>query len=68
MTIESITRQMHVLEIVIAREQKYIARWGEHNDVHSDAAWEQYKAQAEYNLRKWDFLKSQRDALRRSTE
>lgn len=57
---------MQRLEVEIARQQKYIAKHGEKNDASEyDEQWEQYKADAEYNLIKWDEMKAHRDKLKR---
>lgn len=64
--LEILTRQMQLLEIEISRQQTYLAKWEKHNDAHSDKEWEHYKENAEYNLRKWDYLKMQRDAIKAS--
>ena len=64
-TLENITNEMTRLEQVISRQQAYIAKFGEQNDLGEyDAQWEQYKEDAEYNLRKWDYLKKERDNLK----
>jgi len=63
-TLESITKQMNILEQDIEREQQYIVQHGELNDLNTDEQWEQYKENAERNLQKWDELKSMRDELK----
>ena len=63
--LESITRQMGLLEATIRREQRYIMEHGEANDAGEyDAQWEEYKESAQYNLEKWDFLKRERDKIK----
>jgi len=53
----NLTDTMHLLEIEIARQQAYIAKHGEANDLNPDDQWEQYKRDAEFNLQKWDQLR-----------
>lgn len=61
---ENLTKHMHSLEIEIARQQKYISKHGEANDENPDEQWEQYKREANENLRAWDELKGIRDKLK----
>ena len=56
---------MNILEIEISRQQNYILKHGEKNDASEyDEQWEQYKEEAERNLSKWDYLKSERNKLK----
>jgi hypothetical protein len=64
MTLAQVTSAMQRLEITIAREQNHIAKFGKANDKDSDKQWEQYKAQAEANLKAWDIMKAKRDTLK----
>ncbi len=65
-TLENITNQMRALEVVIAREQKYIATHGTNNDAGEfDEVWEEYKEDAQRNLQKWDSMKVMRDELKK---
>ena len=62
---QNITNQMNQLEMIIARDQRYILKHGEKNDARDhDEQWKEYKEDAQYNLDKWDFLKQQRESLR----
>ncbi len=60
----NITKFMNILELDIAREQAYISKHGEANDLDPDSQWEQYKEKADYNLKTWDEMKAMRDALK----
>lgn len=62
--LERITIQMRTLEAEIQRQQAYIAKHGESNDLNSDKQWEQYKVNAQYNLDQWDVFKKIRDGLK----
>lgn len=65
--LENITLAMNKLEIVIAGQQKYIEKWSESNNAGEyDKQWEEYKEDAEYNLRKWDELKAIREDLKKN--
>lgn len=64
MTLEKITESMNRLEVMIAREQAYIAKHSAANDLDSDTAWESYKETAEMHLAAWDAMKAKRDALK----
>ena len=60
---QRITEAMNRLEETISRQQRYILQHGDANDANTDIQWEQYKADAAYNLQKWDAMKAQRDAI-----
>ena len=62
-TVDNITRQMNILEVDIVRQQQYIFKHGTENDKNPDSAWNQYKEDAEYNIKKWDSLKLIRDSI-----
>lgn len=63
--LENITTQMNSLEATIYREQKYISKHGEANDLGEyDEQWEQYKQDAEHHLQAWDMLKNMRDQIK----
>lgn len=64
-TQNDITSQMRILEVEILRQQSYISKHGESNDLGElDSQWEQYKNEAEYNLNKWDSMKKIRDGIK----
>jgi hypothetical protein len=58
-----LTDAMKSLEQQINIQQSYIRHHGDANDANSDEQWEQYKEDAEYNLKKWDQMKAKRDKL-----
>lgn len=64
-TLESITKQMNILEAEINIQQIYISKHGKNNDAGEyDEQWEQYKEEAQMNLEKWDAMKKMRDGLK----
>lgn len=64
LSLEQITSLMLTIEKEIQREQKYISKWGDYNDNHSDPQWEETKRNAEYNLETWDSLNKRRNELK----
>ena len=63
--LRSITDAMITLEQEISEEQNYINKHGKSNDeMEYDKAWEEYKKNANYNLRKWDEMKKKRDGIK----